>query len=407
MSIELKEAEMKIYPKILFVFTFLSVPFWSEGSESAPQSNFLRNLRTPTSRLEMANMCPTPLWTRITWDRDSNSTYDPKLPSAKVKKSGSDYFYRLDQGEQVSMNIPAKGIGSMRIAPIACPTTFTGDQSVCLLGDNYDPQPSISTSFEPSFGCGSSDPAVDCAKDAAGKNIPNTVYDVTMVDGFTYPIYVRAYQDATETSGSCSDINVGDLPIPPLLVNKSDPIYQDNLKKFQTMCVEPGGYSQPFNFSYLGKTGQINNSSGSAVVQYDPIASDMTPVIVNPKYFDAKNPIQSAIGCAAPGARLKIDREVEAQYTLDYQLNQKNGFFKNLSNANCQGNNCAINTDSRIIMYDCPFNADDFKSMDGGNVPNKYLTQWDRSTNGLSLANSPGKQLFDYFKQEFPKKFKR
>lgn len=240
------------------------------------------------------------------------------------------------------------------------------------------PQPSIDTGFEATFMCNT--PGAPSAPDNDGQecqinngtaNMPLTAgnyYDVSLVDGFTVPMFVKVFQAQNESSLNCSDIDASNhMPIPDLF---TDIIPRDVLARGDRLefndacsmeCVET-------TTDYLSIDGQ----NAPNVYNF----SNYLSVVSNPS-------INKVIGCAAPKTRLLLKPEHSDPYLFQW-FNTRNQ-ADILPDLYGDVDNGSHEYDSRVIAFTCPYgqgNIDDFKCY---GYDNRFINK-----NTKELCERPG-----------------
>jgi len=246
-----------------------------------------------------------------------------------------------------------------------------------LYADNYQPQPSIESSFEGTFGCMSIDdhsgkdelspiPATQkdnqstyCQTTASQLPLIGNYYDVSLVDGFTLPVYIKVFQDnddsdvlGQENSASCTDIDAANhLPASPAIRSAVQDAVLSRGKRpsFESVCTM-GGVQVSDNM--------FVNLSGQNFSTYSPI-------IVNQNMSGASSEFDKEIGCAAPKTRLLMGHKIAKDWLLASESQQN--ILENLcSDSTSECNVKSDEYDSRVIQFACPYAQGDIDNFKGG-----------------------------------------
>lgn len=318
----------------------------------------------PSTIIGVANLCKVPAWIQYTGP-DSTIPVNVKI----------DPLYQYDYPISTTANTD-----SLRFTPkFYCDSQGNN----CSIGDQSDAAnaiPSINTLFEATIKPSESSPIT---------------FDVSLVDGFTIPVVAKVFQDdVNEINGSCTDVDDGNLPTPPFMLNPTDSTYKDSLNYFYGICRAsyPDGSNNSFETPYVSNNPDYQMSWFSLNGLTNSVAalSKFTPVIINPNanMTHGGNPQDKTIACASPSGRLTGISPEQTLYLGDGQgLLHGNQYWTSAA---------SYKYDADILMATCPFaSVDVANELNGGT--SGYLSPYDASQN-VPASNNPFYQLVQLFK---------
>lgn len=327
-------------------------------------------IKKPSTIIGVANLCKVPVWIQYA---GPDSTTIPVLEKI-------DPLYQLDYPISNTTDT-----NSLRFTP-----KFYCDSQGhnCSMGDQAqkaDVIPNINTLFEATIKPAESSPIT---------------YDISLVDGFTVPAVVKTFQYDNEVNGACTDIDDGNLPTPPFMLDPSSPTYTADVNNFNAICraqsTDPtdgshNSFYSPFVSNDLESGGAyqmswFNGTPDNSVF----VLSQFSPVIINPNAIMSQggNPQNKAIECASPAGRLTGISPAQTAYLADGQ-----GV---LHGAQYWTNEKKYSYDADILMATCPFAGVDVEAQLGGGTSD-YLSPYD-AAQGVSAGNNPFYQLVQLFK---------
>lgn len=335
------------------------------ANEEYPITN---QIKKPLTIIGVANLCKVPVWIQYTGP-------DSTIPVLEKV----DPLYQFDYPVSNTANTD-----SLRFTP-----KFYCDSQGhnCSIGDQAQQAnviPNINTLFEATIKPAESSPIT---------------YDISLVDGFTVPAVVKTFQDDNEVNGACTDIDDGNLPTPPFMLDPSSPNYAADVNNFNNICraqsTDPtdgshNSFYSPFvsNDPESGgayKMSWFNGAPDNSV----SVLSKFSPVIINPNAVMSQggNPQNKSIECASPSGRLTGISPAQTAYLADGQGVLHGAYWTNEKK---------YSYDADILMATCPFaGVDAANELSIGT--SAYLSPYDESQ-GVSATNNPFYQLVQLFK---------
>lgn len=326
-----------------------------------------QQIQNPSTLIGVANLCSVPVWIQYTGP-------DSSLPQIVKIDPLNQYDYPISS---------VAGTSSLRFTPKFYCDSNGANCSMGAQSDSPTVIPSINTLFEATIKPSESSP---------------TTFDISLVDGFTIPVVAKVFQAEDETNGACTDVNDGNLPTPPFMLDPSSPTYNADVANFNNIC--KASFSDGSHNSFL--TPYVSNDTESGGLyemtwfsgvptNSTNVLNKFTPVIVNPNAIMAQggNSQNKTIACASPSGRLYGMSPIQAEsYAADGQ-----GV---LHGAQYWTDASKYKYDADILMATCPFSGLDVES-ELNNGTSAYLSPYDASQ-GVSAANNPFYQLVQLFK---------
>lgn len=278
-------------------------------------------------------------------------------------------------------------------------------RSALYSAGSFFPQPNIESSFEATFKCKNTNTAgsEDEICQTTVSQLPLTdgnYYNISFVNGFTFPVYVKAYQNTAddlsfqdqENSAACTDIDGSNhMPIASAIEKfiPKEIALRGNRPRFSDVCTMSG----------------VTLKSGFFQNQLKYNFEHLNAEVINPKNNET-------IGCASPKSRLLFRDNKEKNWLKKHEVLLENLYSEN--------DNDSQEYDSRVIPFSCPYvqeNLTAFQKTKCGNfqcesgecIPNpslcsktfasksnesNYLTEYDSNTDRYG-AYLPFKSLID------------